>query len=283
MRLKDSNIVLFLLRIIEKLHYASKNYIQTQSTLIEFFNFYQQNNDRIPTPGSLIYFLQQERINVDDLKRIGSEVDGGYLMLKSNSKGIAISVGVGQDVSWDLDMCKQGFRVYMFDHTVNKPPKNIPDGKFFKIGIKSSSNKTHKSLLTLDGILKLLNLEYSNNLILKIDVEGSEWDVFQEMDIKILDRFDQILVEFHELDMYRDTISVLKKLLKNHAIIHVNPNNYSRFFLDDGFLIPNTLEITFVRRSLLDSKNENKFSDLTYRNDKRVPAINNNIFRLNSK
>ena len=37
------------------------------------------------------------------------------------------------------------------------------------------------------------------NLIMKIDVEGCEWDIFKEVESEVIGQFAQIIVEFHEL------------------------------------------------------------------------------------
>jgi FkbM family methyltransferase len=50
--------------------------------------------------------------------------------------------------------------------------------------------------ISIDQILKDYNLKRID--ILKIDIEGAEYDLLENLDINILERIDQITVEFHD-------------------------------------------------------------------------------------
>jgi hypothetical protein len=225
--------------------------------------------------------LQQELVKSDLIYRVGSELDGGYVMGKISNQKFAISIGVGRDVSWDEAIAKQGINVHMFDHTVKKPPTSFKNSNFYKIGIRSSKTKKSRKLLLLEEILHKIGLEDKENLILKIDIEGAEWDILAEVDASTLTKFDHIVIEFHDLDLSDlNQREILGKLKVNHSIIHVNPNNYSKISSFDGYLIPNVLEITYVKNELLKNYERSEYSTLTYKNDSRVPSLSNKIFRL---
>jgi hypothetical protein len=55
--------------------------------------------------------------------RVGRENDGGYVMLDDFSGvSAAYSLGIKDDVSWDLQMADRGLTIYMYDHTIDALP-----------------------------------------------------------------------------------------------------------------------------------------------------------------
>ena len=72
------------------------------------------------------------------LCRIGKYGDGGYIMPDVfRAGGIAYSFGINDDVSWDEDMAKRGYNVYMYDHTIEALPYERPEFHFHRCGIAS--------------------------------------------------------------------------------------------------------------------------------------------------
>ena len=278
---KNTIIVKFIQRVSEKLIYSLSIYVNYQTSLINLYNQNVNQNVLNLRNESPLGLLQQELVKSDLIYRVGSELDGGYVMGKISNQKFAISIGVGRDVSWDEAIAKQGINVHMFDHTVKKPPTSFKNSKFYKIGIRSSKTKKSRKLLLLEEILHKIGLEDKENLILKIDIEGAEWDILAEVDASTLTKFDHIIIEFHDLDLSNlNQREILEKLKVNHSIIHVNPNNYSKISSFDGYLIPNVLEITYVKNELLKNYERSEYSTLTYKNDSRVPSLSNKIFRL---
>jgi hypothetical protein len=248
--------------------------------VINLYNAFINENKISLKDKSVFESLQQEYIDLDLIYRVGSTLDGGYVMHKIGNEKVAISIGVGRDVSWDLAISKLGIMVHMFDHTVARPPTIFANSKFHKIGIRSSKTKKSKKLLEIEGILKKSGCEESENLILKIDIEGGEWEILEETESKFLEKFNQIIIEFHDVDL-NDPIkkNVLEKIRLTHSIIHINPNNYSKITSFEGYLFPNILEVTYVKNQLLHDTHVKTFSSKTYKNDPRVPTFSNKIFR----
>ncbi len=283
MKIKNTVIVKFIQQVFEKLVYSLSIYVSSQTSLINLYNQNVNQNGLNLIKESPLRLLQQELIKSDLIYRVGSEIDGGYVMGKIRDQKFAISIGVGRNVSWDESMAKQGIKVHMFDHTVKKPPTNFKNSQFYKIGIRSSKTNKSRKLLLLGDILRKIGLEDNENLILKIDIEGAEWDILAEIDAATLTKFDHIIIEFHDLDLSNlKQREILEKLKINHGIIHVNPNNYSKIMSFEGYLIPNVLEVTYIRNELLKNYKGSEYSTLTYKNDSRVPSFSNKIFRLPS-
>jgi len=68
--------------------------------------------------------------------RVGGIADGGYVML-DDFAGVrtAISGGIGDDVSWDLEIAERGIDVLQVDNTVPGPPVQHPRFEFRRLRI----------------------------------------------------------------------------------------------------------------------------------------------------
>ena len=184
------------------------------------------------------------------LVRIGKDYDGGYIMADSlSSAKIAYSIGISDDTSWDHEMAKKGYQVYQYDHTIEELPETNPSFHWIKKGL--SDKNDGKLFLTLPEMLFQNEHSDKQGMVLKIDIEGSEWDVIDSLPETILDQFDQILIEFHNINepkKRQKILSVLRKLNSSHAVIHVHGNNYGRVVYCDDLIMPDLLEITYVNR-----------------------------------
>ena len=187
--------------------------------------------------------------------RIGNNYDGGYVMLDDFQRKIeaAYSLGIGSDVSWDESIACRGIEVFMYDHTIGRLPRNHPKFHYFKTGVTGSNKGVN--LKTLATLIAENNHITCKNLILKMDIEGCEWDVFQEISSSTINQFYQIVVEFHYLtqgvyESNHKIVEVLKKINQTHQSIHVHANaNVASYPLWIGELIlPSVLEVTYIRR-----------------------------------
>lgn len=128
------------------------------------------------------------------------------------------------------------------------------------------------NLLTFSEIFELTGYDKKNSIILKMDIEGYERDVFKFMDTELLQKFDQIVLEIHGLceeEKYDDILTMLINIEKYHNLIHVHANNSSPITYLGNHLISDTLELTFVNKKKY--KINSQFQDigkesLDYRN-----------------
>lgn len=186
------------------------------------------------------------------LYRIGSEHDGGYVMQKPFSENmIAYSIGINQDVSWDLDMVAEGYQIYQYDHTIKKLPKENSAFHWKKIGITGGEETAE--LKNLTTLLRGNGHAEASGMVLKMDVEGYEWNVFANLTEKTLLQFDQIVAEIHNLtaDEERELkIRALENITKTHKVIHIHANNYGTMDYCGDLMMPDTLEVTWLRKEL---------------------------------
>jgi FkbM family methyltransferase len=219
--------------------------------------------------------------------RFGSSHDGGYIHL-DDFRGVdtAFSFGIEQNASWDLDVAKRGVTVYQFDHTVDAPFTDNPRLIFARKKISPEAGPESESLLSLISRHDKQNAH--PNILLKIDIECSEWAVFDSTPPEILSRFSQIIGEFHYFQAFSDIqwrrlfARVLKKLTNTYAVIHVHANNYAGFTNIANVVVPNVLEITFANRSIYSfSETDEVFpGPLDIPNDPSRPDMHLGTFRF---
>ncbi len=189
-----------------------------------------------------------KKVEGKKLIRIGSgEGDGGYVMVDDfDNMMCAYSCGIGNDVSWDMDIAKRGIKVFMYDHTICRLPKVHNNFIFYNFGIGEGSN-----CLPLREILKKNDNLDNHDLILKMDIEGAEWEVLDDISSDLLSNFKQISLELHDVckwECREEILRVLQKIRVTHQAVWIHGNNAGKAEVANGVLIPNLLEVTFVKR-----------------------------------
>ena len=158
----------------------------------------------------------------------------------------------------------------MYDHIINKLPFENPKFHWKKIGLTGritnrSNMKTLSELILANGLSK------EKNMILKMDIESYEWNVFQYLPFKNLRQFKYIVGEFHfsnsrKIQYY---YNILKKLLETHQIFHIHCNNCGRIIKLNGYTICNLLEISFILKEgykFADDENIYPIEGIDYKN-----------------
>jgi len=186
--------------------------------------------------------------------RVGGANDGGYVMADAfRLSTVAYSIGVGPQVIWDADMADRGMTIHQYDHTVPGLPQQHSNFRFNPVGI--GTDLTDPQLITLEEMLRRNGHLEQTNMLLKIDVEGAEWDVFDALSHHLLARFDQIVVEFHGLEYlgvrtFLDrAVRVFRTLTSYHEAIHIHANNYSEIAIIEGVPVPGVVEVTYALRN----------------------------------
>ncbi|WP_152997688.1 DUF4214 domain-containing protein [Methylobacterium sp. GXS13] len=186
--------------------------------------------------------------------RIGRNHDGGYVMI-DDFEGIdaAYSLGISDDVSWDLAFAELDIDIFQYDHSINELPVKHNRFHWSKLKIASESafsNETISLQRAFDGNAHSVSRDY----IIKIDIEGSEWDMFADTDPSYLRAFRQIVCEFHGFHKiiddreYSKMVRAIQNVTTHHNVVHVHGNNFTPWAIIGGVAIPDTLEITFIRR-----------------------------------
>jgi hypothetical protein len=201
---------------------------------------------------AILRLLEPKKVVAYEKIRVGSKSDGGYVQIDDlECISHAFSFGVSDNDSWDLTMAKTGISVEQFDHAIERAPSDHPLLRFHRKMV--SADATAQSVTLGD-----LAAEYSKfgapDLIVKIDIEGCEWDAFDRATDAVLSRFAQLICEFHDLSRLTDPAfrararRVFEKLAKHFAPVHVHSNNCGRLRIISNIPLPDFLEVTFASR-----------------------------------
>ena len=183
--------------------------------------------------------------------RIGPLRDGGYVIHKNIERVNKIfSIGVAEDTSFEEDFMKllTGTQFFLFDHTVTPKRKLPPNFNFYSLGL---GKRNESNFVTLDRIVDL-HLKNGENALLKIDIEGAEYEALSETSSEVFAKFDQLVIELHDIDgdkLCSDLfIKLIEKIRNNFFLIHIHGNNNTGYVATSGISLPQTLELTFLSK-----------------------------------
>lgn len=183
--------------------------------------------------------------------RLGNDHDGGYVIVDTlKSLDSVLSLGVGSDISFEAALSVHAKRIDLYDHTVAVLPVEIKNSNFYRLGIGEESNNGFVTLAHATD-----QFDPNENLLLKMDIESSEWEVLASTASTTLSRFQQIVIEFHGLlklsdsKFAREAIKALSNLNETHKLVHLHINNYEPIGIVGGVAVPNVLEATYLRAS----------------------------------
>jgi FkbM family methyltransferase len=239
--------------MINKLE-SSQNSFNARLTNVEYYQV-ALKGDFLRNLSSIIQLLQP-RLAATSLIRLGCQGDGGYVIASVFDSKICLNLGVGDEVSSDLDLLHRGFKIYAIDGTVTNP---LPEeSKYIFIAKNIGYTKSNESTTDLKTIFREHPDLEKVDLVL-LDIEGWEYKVFQE-ELEFIAKTKQLVVEFHGLELIADYefseqfIDILKRLSKTHKPIHVHANNSGGTLPIGGASWPTILEVTFLMNELCTSE-----------------------------
>ena len=198
------------------------------------------------------------------LIRLGPNGDGGYLV-PDDLEGIpaCFSPGVSFTSGFEKDCADLGMEVFMADASVDQPADIHPKFHFEK---KFLGVTTNDVFMTLDDWVRQAPIDPSADLLLQIDIEGFEYEVFLAASDALMKRFRIIVAEFHDLEhfweppFFRLASRAFDKILQTHACVHIHPNNANPTLRKRGLEIVPVTEFTFLRRDrILESSPSRQF------------------------
>ena len=200
-----------------------------------------------------------------DLIRVGNKNDGGYLIglnTLSNSKCL-ISFGIGLDLGFEIEFYRKTNKpIYSYDKNYFKfyfknefllSLNNLRRLSFVEsfnvikryFQIKKYFKKINfsKKIITNNSINDVLNeLNIEDNLLLKIDIEGSEYRTLDCI-IKNQNKLIGLIIEFHDIDLHIEKIKNFVNEI-NLDITHIHANNFGMADVNGN---PTVIEITFEK------------------------------------
>lgn len=165
-----------------------------------------------------------------ELKRFGEANDGGYPLcanLLANVKS-GYSYGISGYDGWGCDVSRQlQIPVHQYDCFDVRQP-SCPDGRTVFHAECVGTTKSVVTGRTFDSIAS----QFSRNgdtgapVVVKIDVEGAEWEAFLAAPDEVLQQIDQLDVEFHHVEDPK-YVTTLQRLKRFFLVAHVHFNNFS--------------------------------------------------------
>ena len=218
---------------------------------------------------------------------IGEKKDGGYVLLDDfKDIKIAYSFGISYNIHFDKELADKGIDVYMYDHTITHLRYNNPKFHWKKIGISGIKNEK-ENLKTLEHLIIENGHTKEKNMILKIDVEHSEWNSILDLKDDILKQFKYIAIEFHFRTEKLGELyyNVLKKLAKTHQSFYFRCNgSRSKIIAFGNNRICKALEVTYIIKEgnkFIKDENIYPIFEFDYLKSKNNESeINLNLFKL---
>lgn len=193
-----------------------------------------------------------------ELVRLGPNGDGGYLV-PNDLDGIeaCFSPGVGLLSGFEEACSSRGMKVFMADNSVDSPALKNDNFVFIKKHIGPLSND---EFITLNDWVEMSSVKTDSDLLLQMDIEGSEYLALINMPESLLKRFRVVIVEFHNLqkfwniEFYEKAETAFCKILTTHTCVHIHPNNCCGIHHWGGMSVPVAAEFTFLRNDRIHSK-----------------------------
>jgi hypothetical protein len=198
-----------------------------------------------------------------NLIRIGSINDGGYIVpnILEDIK-YCYSAGIGFNYDFELELAKKGIKCFMADYSINEIEKNS-NLIFDKIFIGGNSREKY---LSIEDWIEKKKIDPSLGSILKIDVEGDEYKIFNSVNKDFFLKFKIIIIEFHNLHyLYNEQFffsfrDVIEKIINNFYCVHIHPNNDVDFVKKkEDTTIPPVMEFTFINKKNSKINNQKLF------------------------
>ena len=240
----------------------------------DIFNMYVEKKSSPKKISRTLKKLLPYEIDTN-LIRLGEKNDGGYLV-PDDLLGVDrnYSAGVGFLTQFEKDLEKKySINSSMLDF--NEIDKSILPNKASFIKKKLGLVSSNQEISINDWIMQT-----DKDITLKLDVEGDEYASLIDISEKNLKKVRVLVIEFHDLRNLRNDIflnlfdKIIDKLNNHFYVCHLHINNVSKIKKIGDYLVPDMVELTFVRKNRI-KVFSSKFSVLPHELDnKTVENIN---------
>ncbi len=178
--------------------------------------------------------------------RLGKDYDGGYIIcdIPDIKYDCILAGGIENDLSFEEDFCKK-YRdtiCLAYDGTINEICTEEKNIIFIKKNIGFEENNQVTNLHQ--------EIEKYENIMIKMDIEGGEIPWMLSLDDKHLNKFVQIVMEFHH-PFSPVEFEVFRKINRTHLLVHFHANNACGVRNIGPCIIPNVFECTYINKKYL--------------------------------
>jgi hypothetical protein len=165
-----------------------------------------------------------------ELQRVGGPNDGGYLMCGNllGTPAAAYSYGIGGEDEWGCELSNRlGVAVHQYDCFDPRRATCEAWHLAFHDECVGPAAATVEGR-TFDSIASQIarNGHADATLLMKMDVEGAEWDSLLRTPDEVLARIDQLPMELHGVDERR-YLDAVRKLKRTFHLVHLHFNNHA--------------------------------------------------------
>lgn len=231
--------------------------------------------------------LLSPKLNKHSLIRCGSISDGGYVIPNLDYSSV-ISCGVGDNLDFEseLSCLNPQCRFIIVDGTIkNLPVHKINNLEWLPSLVRGFSHR-RENIVSLNDLISDANWSGQAGTLLKIDIEGFEYESLLAISTNLLEQVNVLVVEFHNLFDLRFYSEfkwrfgpIFDRIFELFDVVWVNAHNGQGYTLNYGQVLPNLIEITFSRKlnevlgvSTLDSR-EPDYSHLSTIHNAEKPKI----------
>ena len=201
------------------------------ATLVAACGLLPRSEPEAPSEIREALFAELQPVVLDncELQRVGGPNDGGYLMCGNllGTPSAAYSYGIGSDDEWGCEVSNRlGVAVHEYDCFDPKRPMCEAWHLAFHDECVGPATATVEGR-PFDTITNQIarNGHAGTTLLMKMDIEGAEWDSLLQTPDEVLARVDQLAMELHGVDDRR-YIEVVRKLKRTFHLVHRHFNNY---------------------------------------------------------
>ena len=178
-----------------------------------------------------------------DKIRLGKNYDGGYIIcdIPDINYDFFLSGGILDDISFEEDFCSKypNVKCMAYDGFIDNIDIKNNNITFIKQYIGDSNNEYFTNLHSI--------INQYNNIFIKMDIEGGEIPWINSLSTEQIDKFAQIVIEFH-FPFYEKECLVFEKLLTSHVLVHFHANNCCGTNTVKNIKIPNVFECTYIHK-----------------------------------
>lgn len=186
--------------------------------------------DAVGVRNQLLEELRTVTLKNCTLKRYGGAHDGGYLMCENLAARVqsAYSYGIGTEDAWGCDVARQfGVPIHQYDCFTDDRPA-CDGGVFIFHDECVGPTAEARDGRTFDSIAAHVarNGDTRKRLLVKIDVEGAEWDALMATPDDVLDRIVQMPMEFHGTNEVK-FVELVRRLKRKFYLVNLHFNNHA--------------------------------------------------------
>ena len=203
------------------------------------------------------------------LIRLGDDGDGGYL-LPNDLNGIkyCFTAGVGHTCEFEKQLLeKYNIISTMIDPIINEEVIIPNKLKFIN---KKISGFEENNAITINNFI-----DKSEDFILKIDIEGQEYENLIAISEDKLSKARILIIEFHHLRELRSNFfnnlfnKIINKILQNFIVCHTHVNNGGKVKYLKSIKVPDIIEMTFINKRRVTNE-INEYAKIPHFLDKKI-------------